>query len=263
MKLITLLLLLGASVLAAAGIPPYEIHYIFPAKNSNSTKAANSSKAINSSQAANSSAASLLHRRGDLTEKIPIPSGHTFCHDYAPAAKADYHAAINLLFESPQFFVPGKSVRYALYGDAVVYVCNPGNLNTGSLLEFMQAMDDIDAECGPSPGKRVLKAWSKYYGRGRRGQPICFLEGKLKNSMGGDTDLPNDLMDKVEAGCKSHVNGFASIFDDVKEEPLCYDSAAREGRMSRLRAQFPWYKRERDNDRDYELPRSGLGAPGL
>ncbi|CAH0048458.1 unnamed protein product [Clonostachys solani] len=264
MKLTTLLLLLFTSALALAGIPPYEIHAIYPAEGSNSSSSFNSSRVINPSQASNSSAARLLTRgrpellaRGDdLTEKTPIPSGHSFCHkpDWVPNTK-DYHAAISLLFDAPQFFVPSQSVRYALYGDAVVYICNPGGVNTGSLLEFMEAMADLDAECGPGkPGKRVLTAWDKYYGRTVRGGTICDLEGRHRNPYGGKTGLPSDLADKVKAGCKSHVNGFLSIFDGWKDRPECYDSAAREGRMRKLRARFPWYKRESDNDRDYDVP---------
>jgi hypothetical protein len=269
MKLTTLLLLSTSALAQAAGIPPYEIHAIFPANGSNLSQAIkppkaikpfqfiNSSQPINSSQATNSSTTSLL-TRGEfaLTEKTPIPSGRIFCHkpDWVPPT-SDYHAAISLLFDAPQFFIPKNAVRYALYGDSVVYICNPTGVNTGSLLEFMQAMDDIDAECGPGkPGKRVIKDWGKYYGRGVRGGTICSLEGNHVDPTGHRTGLPNDLEEKVKAGCKSHVNGFLSIFDGWKDKPECYDSTARMGKLKKLRALFPWYKRGADFDGDYEVP---------
>ncbi|CAG9988607.1 unnamed protein product [Clonostachys byssicola] len=267
MKLTTLLLL-STSGLAQAlpGIPPYEIHTIFPAKGSNSSQAFKGKlppnvirppKVINSSLATNSSTANLLAREWPLTEKTPIPSGQIFCHKKPNwvAPMSDYHNAISLLFDAPQFFIPQNSVRYALYGDSVVYICNPTGINTGSLLEFMQAMDEIDAQCGQGkPGKRVLKDWGKYYGRTVRGGTICGLEGNHKDPTGHRVGIPNDLEDKVKAGCKSHLSGFLSVFDGWKDKPVCYDSTARMGKLKKLRGLFPWWKRGTDFDGDYEVP---------
>ncbi|UNI15954.1 hypothetical protein JDV02_002436 [Purpureocillium takamizusanense] len=170
-----------------------------------------------------------------IREALPIPDGKSFCRDPATRnmTSSDYHAALNLLFESPLYWVPPQTARFALHRGAVAYVCNFVDWNSASLVEFMAAMDDLDRECGVGvAGKRSLAEWDKFYGREARGWDICRLEYQ---DAGG---IDSELMDVVDDGCETYLSGVRSWF----RSGSCKHGNSGTALFSKMKELFTWYK---------------------
>lgn len=170
-----------------------------------------------------------------IQEALPIPDGKSFCRDPTTRnmTQSDYHAALNLLFESPLYWVPPRTARFALHRGAIAYVCNFVGWNTASLVEFMAAMGDLDRECGVGvAGKRSLAQWDKFYGREARGWDICRLEFQDE---GG---IDSELQDVVKAGCETYLSGVRSWFRSGK----CNHGNSGTALFRKMKELFHWYK---------------------
>lgn len=172
-----------------------------------------------------------------LKERLPVTSGKITCNKPNPSntyPTSDYYNALNLLFESPQFWIAPDTARFALYGDSVVFICNKQGWNSGSLVEFMSVMDMLDIQCGEGQaGKRTLKGWGKDYGRGGRKQTICDSE----KAEGG---IKNEFEKVVKAGCQQYVSGQESFFGHAG---TCRRDNAGPARFALLKERFPWYNK--------------------
>lgn len=174
-----------------------------------------------------------------LKEKLPIPKGKTFCRRGRNYTTEDYHAAINALFETPLFWIPPRSARFALHGGTVAYICTLLGWNTGSLVEFMEAMVHLDGECGENmAGKLTLTDWEKFYGRETRGNDICQWEFEH----GG---VENEVLKKAEDGCDEYVNGIQRWLGSSGK---CNDNATGKKMWQSIKKAFPWYKTPADAD---------------
>ncbi|KAJ6440630.1 NAD-dependent histone deacetylase HST3 [Purpureocillium lavendulum] len=178
-----------------------------------------------------------------LTEVLPLTDGLTRCSPNLWArgfnSTFDYHVALNLLFESPLYWVPPKTARFALHRDVVVYVCNYGSWNSASLVEFMAAIAEVDARCGAnSVGRRTMHDWGKSYGREARGWDICRgPPPSIGNRLGSKDGLETELWSKIDEGCETYVNGAHTWYSKGE----CRDGAAGRSLWRKLRGLFSWY----------------------
>jgi hypothetical protein len=210
----------------------------------------------------------------DLKEKLPLPSGgKRFCRDNknndnnnnnnsnsenkAILDPDDYYAAINLLFESPLFWMPPHTARFALHGGTIVYACAIGGWNSASLLEYMEAMAQLDAHCGESvPAKLTIPSWDKFYGREARGRDVCQWETEKGGMDGGDGG--SELGAFVDQGCETGVNGIVRWLGLGDGNGGCNENAAGWEMWARLKDQFPWYKTPMEKgNRDTNLTQGG------
>lgn len=176
-----------------------------------------------------------------LKELVPLPKTGHFCRVKEHNMTLDnLHEAISLLFYSPLFWIPPNSARFALYNGTVAYICNIGQWNSGSLVEYMEAMKILDDKCHDNDeSPEVVRAaklsvvnWDKFYGREVAGVPICQWESEP----GG---IKNELQDVQKAGCKTYVSGISRALDDKGYK--CNEDAAGLSVWNYLRKLFPWY----------------------
>ncbi|CAM1500440.1 Fc.00g096020.m01.CDS01 [Cosmosporella sp. VM-42] len=171
-----------------------------------------------------------------LSEELSFPKNKKFCwkgHDFN---RSDLHPSIDNLFVEPLYWVPEGQVKFSLYGSVVTFMCNLGYINAASLLEFMEAMDQIDDKCGETVGGKIsLTNWEKMYGRESRGEKICEWESEP----GG---IENNLMD-VQA-CHTFVNGADHWFGRGEK------CNANNGWSvwDKVKKKFPWYHNAKAED---------------
>ena len=169
-----------------------------------------------------------------LKEDLPIPKGKKFCWKGHNFNRSDFYPSINDLFVEPLYWMGPKSVKFSLHGSVVTYICNLGWMNSASLVEFMEAMDQIDEKCGETVGGKIsIAKWEKMYGRESRGEEICEWESEP----GG---LDNNLME-VQA-CENFVNGVDRWFDRGE---ACNENSGWSvwGKVNKM---FPWYHKAED-----------------
>ncbi|ATY66085.1 hypothetical protein A9K55_001976 [Cordyceps militaris] len=186
-----------------------------------------------------------------LVEMLPLPKSGEFCRaENHTMAVADFHEAVNRLFYTPLFWLPRKSVRFAMHNGAVAYLCNLGDWSPGSLIEYMDAMRILDERCplgeeDAAAGKDVVRAaklsitaWEQFSGREVAGVPICQWEFGEKGGM------KNDLLSKQKDGCRNYVSpGVLTILD---AEIKCNDEFMGPGFWEKMRMLFPWYTRPQE-----------------
>lgn len=181
-----------------------------------------------------------------LKDRLPIPKSKPFCYqksnDTVPTD--EYHEALNLLFQTPLFWIPPDRARFALYNNTVVYLCNLGGLNSGSLVEYMEAMRVLDKKCGDKfpwtaapagqehVGKLAVAGLDLFFGRELRGRTICQEETE-------DHWIPNELQEMENRQCQSFVSGAVNIFR-AKEDKCNWHGGEIYNKV--IKGLFPWWK---------------------
>lgn len=154
-----------------------------------------------------------------LKDRVPIPKSKPFCYQQSndTIPTDEYHEALNMLFQAPLFWIPPESARFALYNNTVVYLCNLSRWNSGSLIEYMDAMSIWDKKCGDKfpwtaapaghehVGKLAVPGLDMFFGRDRRGRTICQEETE-------DYWMANELPNMENRLCQSFVSGAVNIF---------------------------------------------------
>lgn len=177
-----------------------------------------------------------------LKDRMPFPHDHkSFCYSNETFPTSDFHEALNLLFQSPLFWIPKESARFAIYGDAVAYICNLMDWNTGSLTEYMEAMRILDESCGskdPSvqtPAKLAMPKYDLFYGREIRGKAICRMETDA-------SEIKNEAQNVDKFGCKEYANGLVDT-ERMDFFNRC-NNAAERTYWDRIKKAFPWYRHD-------------------
>lgn len=181
-----------------------------------------------------------------LKDRMPIPKSKPFCYqksnDTVPTD--EYHEALNMLFQTPLFWIPPDSARFALYNNTVVYLCNLSLWNSGSLVEYMDAMRVWDKKCGDKfpwtdapegqehVGKLAVPGFDLFFGRDLRGRTICREETE-------DHWIANELSNMENRQCQSFVSGAVNIFRP-KEDRCNWHGGEVYNKF--IKGLFPWWK---------------------